>query len=97
MNMHIDTLIKHVSFFIPSFCILIYLHLPSVQNDYISIRLQYTRVFSYTQKLITGLESLGHKTIRYNDRGSVVCAIAQNQTGIYANADFRKAGDVVGF
>lgn len=56
-----------------------------------------THVSFHTQQIITGLESLGHKTFRYDERGSVVCAIAQNQTGIYANADYRKAGDVVGF
>lgn len=48
------------------------------------------------QKIITGLELLGHKMQRYHDRGSVICAIAKNQTGIFANADYRKAGAVVG-
>lgn len=46
--------------------------------------------------MIDGLEKLGHKTKRYDDRGSIVCAIAKNNSGIFANADFRKAGDVVG-
>lgn len=50
----------------------------------------------FFQNLITGLELLGHKTQRYSDRGSVICAIAKNQTGIFANADYRKAGEVIG-
>lgn len=48
------------------------------------------------QKLIAGLKSLGHKMHRYRDRGSVICGIEKNQKGIFANADFRKAGEVVG-
>lgn len=53
--------------------------------------------FSPIQPLIDGLERLGHKTVRYNDRGSIICAIIRNGTEVYANADFRKAGEVVGF
>lgn len=53
-------------------------------------------VLNLFQKLIAGLKLLGHKMQRYNDRGSIVCAIAKNQTGIFANADYRKAGEVVG-
>lgn len=32
-----------------------------------------------------------------NPYGSVVCAIARNATAIYANADYRKRGQVAGF
>lgn len=39
---------------------------------------------------------MGHEMQRYDDAGSVICAIAKNQTGIFANADYRKAGEVVG-
>lgn len=49
------------------------------------------------QGVLQGLEAKGHKTFRYRERGSIVCGIAQNGTGIYANADFRKGGEVVGF
>lgn len=49
------------------------------------------------QRLINGLELLGHKTKMYTARGSIVCGITQNQTGIFGNADCRKGGDVVGF
>lgn len=48
------------------------------------------------QGLIASLERLGHKTKRYDIRGSIVCALYKNATGIYANADYRKAGEVVG-
>lgn len=48
-------------------------------------------------QVVKGLEAIGHKTQRYHHRGSVVCAIHQNKSAIYANADFRKAGDVFGF
>lgn len=54
------------------------------------------KLFSCEQSIIDGLEKLEHKTERYNERGSVICAIAKNATGIYANADFRKGGEVVG-
>lgn len=47
--------------------------------------------------MIAGLKLLGHKTKMYTARGSVVCAIAQNETGIFGNADYRKAGGVAGF
>ncbi|XP_055681546.1 glutathione hydrolase 1 proenzyme-like isoform X2 [Lutzomyia longipalpis] len=47
--------------------------------------------------LVDGLEKLGHKTNRYNYRGSIICAIKKNDTAIYGNADFRKEGDVFGF
>lgn len=53
-------------------------------------------VLNLFQKLIAGLKLLGHKMHRYEDRGSVICAIAKNQTGIFANADYRKAGEVIG-
>lgn len=48
-------------------------------------------------QIVKGLEAIGHKTQRYHHRGSVICAIQQNKSAIYANADFRKAGDVFGF
>uniref|UniRef100_A0A1B6C3P5 Gamma-glutamyltransferase n=1 Tax=Clastoptera arizonana TaxID=38151 RepID=A0A1B6C3P5_9HEMI len=46
--------------------------------------------------LISQLEGLGHKTKRYRDRGSIVCALARKNEKIYANADYRKAGEVFG-
>lgn len=34
--------------------------------------------------------------VRFDYRGAVVCAISRNATGVYANADYRKAGEVEG-
>ncbi|RZF42625.1 hypothetical protein LSTR_LSTR001420 [Laodelphax striatellus] len=42
------------------------------------------------------LQKLGHKMSRYRDRGSVVCSLVQNNGTIYANADYRKKGEVYG-
>lgn len=50
----------------------------------------------HTQTLLDGLHKLGHASKRQNERGAIVCAIFKNDTGIFANADFRKKGDVVG-
>lgn len=46
--------------------------------------------------MVDKLESFGHKMVRFDYRGAVVCAISKNATGVYANADYRKAGDVNG-
>lgn len=48
------------------------------------------------QQIVDGLEKLGHRTKRYNYRGSIVCALYRKGKKIYANADFRKGGDVFG-
>ncbi|XP_037805054.1 scoloptoxin SSD14-like isoform X3 [Penaeus monodon] len=58
--------------------------------------------FSYEQgilpKVIEGLTAIGHVTEEYGVGGSVICAIARGDNGkIYANSDFRKAGEVDGF
>lgn len=52
--------------------------------------------YGIMNQIVEGLEKRGHKTKRYTYRGSIICAIYKNETGIYANADFRKKGDVVG-
>lgn len=52
--------------------------------------------FNVFQDIVKGLKEKGHGMIRYSNRMSIVCAIYQNETGIYANADFRKNGDVSG-
>lgn len=48
------------------------------------------------QQVIDGLEALGHKTARYDERGSIICALLKLADKIYANADHRKGGDVYG-
>lgn len=48
------------------------------------------------QAVVNGLKKLGHKMKRYKDRGSVVCAVARQNNIVYANADYRKGGEVYG-
>lgn len=49
------------------------------------------------QTLISGLEARGHVTKSTREGGADLNAIYKNETGIYANADFRKKGDATGF
>ncbi|XP_012258979.2 glutathione hydrolase 1 proenzyme [Athalia rosae] len=51
--------------------------------------------YGVPKRVIDGLISMGHKTSRYRDRGSVVCAIVRLNGTIYANVDYRKGGDVL--
>lgn len=46
--------------------------------------------------MVKGLKAKGHDMVRFNGSGSIVCALYQNKTAIFANADFRKGGDVSG-
>ncbi|XP_026736900.1 glutathione hydrolase 1 proenzyme-like isoform X2 [Trichoplusia ni] len=52
--------------------------------------------FGVTHDIIQGLRAKGHEMVRYRHRGSIICALFRNKTAIYANADFRKGGDVAG-
>ncbi|XP_045536407.1 glutathione hydrolase 1 proenzyme isoform X2 [Papilio machaon] len=52
--------------------------------------------YGIPQDIIKGLRAKGHGMERYPGRGSIICAMYRNRTGIYANADFRKGGDVAG-
>ncbi|XP_013145262.1 PREDICTED: gamma-glutamyltranspeptidase 1-like isoform X1 [Papilio polytes] len=52
--------------------------------------------YGITKDIIKGLRAKGHGMERYPGRGSIICAMYRNRTGIYANADFRKGGDVAG-
>ncbi|XP_024941854.1 uncharacterized protein LOC107268717 [Cephus cinctus] len=52
--------------------------------------------FGVPAQVIDGLKKLGHQTARYRNRGSVVCVLVQQNGTVYANADFRKGGDVYG-
>ncbi|XP_071533348.1 scoloptoxin SSD14-like isoform X2 [Panulirus ornatus] len=48
-------------------------------------------------EVVEGMEAIGHKTKMFGVGGSVICAIAVESNGtIYANSDFRKAGEVDG-
>ncbi|XP_049838257.1 scoloptoxin SSD14-like isoform X2 [Schistocerca gregaria] len=52
--------------------------------------------YGVLDQVIKGLEKLGHLTDRYKSRGSIICAIAKEAEYIFANADYRKRGDVFG-
>ncbi|XP_046389921.1 scoloptoxin SSD14-like [Ischnura elegans] len=53
--------------------------------------------YGVLDQVIKGLEKIGHKTSRYRERGSIVCAISKQGVYLHANADFRKGGEVDGF
>ncbi|XP_029158829.1 glutathione hydrolase 1 proenzyme-like isoform X3 [Nylanderia fulva] len=52
--------------------------------------------YGVPKQVIDGLKRLGHVTKRYRERGSVVCVILYENSTIFANADYRKGGDVYG-
>lgn len=58
--------------------------------------MQISYEYGVLQQIIERLEELGHKTYRYRDRGSIICAVAQDGAKVYANADYRKGGEVYG-
>lgn len=51
----------------------------------------------FFQEITDGLKELGHEVEKFGIGGSVVCGIARQNGKIYANSDFRKAGEVDGF
>ncbi|XP_017006404.2 glutathione hydrolase 1 proenzyme [Drosophila takahashii] len=46
---------------------------------------------------LKSLEDRGHRCERYENRGSVICGIEQQNETIWVNSDFRKPGGVSGF
>ncbi|XP_011495084.1 PREDICTED: gamma-glutamyltranspeptidase 1-like [Ceratosolen solmsi marchali] len=67
---------------------------PRIHHQLIPMEVSYE--YGVPKSVIDGLKALGHKTSRYRDRGSVVCILIRNNNTIYANADYRKGGDVYG-
>ena len=50
------------------------------------------------QSILSGLKERGHKLERQDGFGSVIAGVEMGEDGkIYANTDFRKAGEVDGF
>lgn len=49
------------------------------------------------QEIVDGMKEIGHITTKFSTGGSVICAISREGGKIYANSDFRKAGEVDGF
>lgn len=52
--------------------------------------------YGIPKQMVDGLKRLGHVTKRYRVRGSVACVILYENSTIFANADYRKGGDVYG-
>ncbi|CAK1551212.1 unnamed protein product [Leptosia nina] len=67
---------------------------PRFHHQIFPMAIQYE--YGLTENVVDGLRRKGHGLERYRDRGSIVCALYRNKTAIYANADFRKGGDVAG-
>ncbi|XP_034946498.1 glutathione hydrolase 1 proenzyme-like isoform X2 [Chelonus insularis] len=67
---------------------------PRIHHQLLPMKLEYQ--YGIMKPIIEGLQKLGHITSRYRGRGSVVCALIQVNGTIYANADYRRAGDVSG-
>lgn len=65
-----------------------------IHHQLLPMRVSYE--YGVPKPVIDGLRFMGHETLRYRDRGSVVCAIARVNGTIHANADYRKGGDVYG-
>ena len=68
---------------------------PRIHHQLVPNEIQYE--YGVLEPVLDGLEQIGHNTTRYKDRGSVICGTSKNATGIYANADYRKGGEVVGY
>lgn len=52
--------------------------------------------YGIPKQVIDGLKRLGHTTKRYRVRGSIACVVLYENSTIFANADYRKGGDVYG-
>ncbi|XP_045448101.1 glutathione hydrolase 1 proenzyme-like [Melitaea cinxia] len=67
---------------------------PRIHHQIFPMHAEYE--FGVIKDIIDGLRAKGHGMVRYRNRGSIICALFRNRTAIYANADFRKGGDVAG-
>ncbi|XP_012061163.1 PREDICTED: gamma-glutamyltranspeptidase 1-like [Atta cephalotes] len=52
--------------------------------------------YGIPKQVVDGLKRLGHVTERYKLRGSIACVVLYENSTIFANADYRKGGDVYG-
>lgn len=53
--------------------------------------------YGLVQGHVESLQARGHHCERYEQRGSVICGIAQQNDTLWVNSDFRKPGGVAGF
>ncbi|KAH8397558.1 hypothetical protein KR222_010148, partial [Zaprionus bogoriensis] len=52
--------------------------------------------YGMLQHEVEQLRAKGHRCERYRNRGTVICGVAQNEHGVWASTDYRKAGGVAG-
>ncbi|KAH8287610.1 hypothetical protein KR054_010749 [Drosophila jambulina] len=52
--------------------------------------------YGLVQGHVQSLRAKGHRCERYEQRGSVICGIAQHNDTVWVNSDFRKPGGVAG-
>ncbi|KAH0810404.1 hypothetical protein GEV33_012386 [Tenebrio molitor] len=64
---------------------------PRIHHQLFPMEIQYE--YGTLQQVVDGLKAIGHKTNRYKDAGSIICALLKASDYIYANADHRKGGD----
>lgn len=68
---------------------------PRFHHQIFPMKVEYE--FGNLAGVVEGLRAKGHTMQRYTSRGSIICALSRdNDTIIFANADFRKGGDVFG-
>ncbi|CAG9773821.1 unnamed protein product [Ceutorhynchus assimilis] len=65
---------------------------PRLHHQLYPMRAMYE--YGMLKPIVDGLESLGHQMLR--GVNSVICALKKTNSTIYANADYRKGGDVFG-
>ncbi|XP_072949395.1 glutathione hydrolase 1 proenzyme isoform X2 [Epargyreus clarus] len=67
---------------------------PRFHHQIFPMEVQYQ--YGITEDIVKGLRQKGHAMSRYRHQGSIICGLFRNKTAIYANADYRKGGDVAG-
>ncbi|KAL3273289.1 hypothetical protein HHI36_014743 [Cryptolaemus montrouzieri] len=67
---------------------------PRIYHQLYPMKVEYD--YGITQNIIEGLEKLGHETERTTGATSIICALLKTAQKIFANADYRKGGEVFG-
>ncbi|KAK9883484.1 hypothetical protein WA026_001658 [Henosepilachna vigintioctopunctata] len=67
---------------------------PRIYHQLYPMKIEYE--YGITQNIIEGLEKIGHETKRMPGASSIICALLKQAEKIFANADYRKGGEVFG-
>ncbi|XP_018319317.1 glutathione hydrolase 1 proenzyme isoform X2 [Agrilus planipennis] len=67
---------------------------PRIHHQIYPMKVSYE--YGNLQQVVEGLQKKGHKMERYSERGSIICALLIKNSTIFANADYRKGGEVYG-